>query len=153
MTDGPHRTSRRAHGDRAHTMTGQITDLEGLDRAGCLEHWQTAFGRPPPKHLSLTFLRNILIWHLQCEALGTVPPATDSALRRIAAGGRVNGAAEPSTLLVREWNGRTYQVEVTEDGYVMDGRTWRSLSAIARHITGAHWSGPRFFGLTGKAGQ
>ncbi|EFO29966.1 putative bacteriophage-related protein [Roseibium sp. TrichSKD4] len=51
------------------------------------------------------------------------------------------------TSLIREWNGCTYQVVVTRDGFEMDGRSYRSLSAIARKITGAHWSGPRFFGL------
>ena len=56
----------------------------------------------------------------------------------------------PGVQLMREWNGRTYRVEVTEDGFAMDGRTYASLTAIARRITGAHWSGPRFFGLTGR---
>ena len=49
--------------------------------------------------------------------------------------------------LVREWNGRMNVIEVTDDGFVHEGKTYRSLSAIARRITGAHWSGPRFFGL------
>ena len=53
----------------------------------------------------------------------------------------------PGTRLVREWNGRTHVVDVIEDGFVFDGKTYRSLSAIAKRITGAHWSGPRFFGL------
>lgn len=53
----------------------------------------------------------------------------------------------PGTHLVREWNGRTYQVDVVEYGYRLDGKEYRSLSAIARKITGAHWSGPRFFGV------
>ena len=53
----------------------------------------------------------------------------------------------PGTRLVREWNGRTHIVDVSEDGFVFDGKTYRSLSAIAKRITGAHWSGPRFFGL------
>lgn len=53
----------------------------------------------------------------------------------------------PGTHLVREWNGRTYQVEVLENGFRLDGKYYRSLSAIARKITGAHWSGPRFFGM------
>ena len=57
----------------------------------------------------------------------------------------------PGAHLVREWNGRTYQVHVLEGGFEMDGKTWRSLSAIAKHITGATWSGPRFFGLNGKS--
>lgn len=56
------------------------------------------------------------------------------------------------TQLVREWNGRPYRVEVTEAGFVLDGKCYSSLSAIAKKITGAHWSGPRFFGLN-KAAQ
>jgi hypothetical protein len=55
--------------------------------------------------------------------------------------------------LVREWNGRTYRVEATEDGYRMDGRTYRSLSAVARRITGTARSDPRFFGPAGRAGS
>jgi hypothetical protein len=50
---------------------------------------------------------------------------------------------------VREWNGRTISVEVLDDGFAYANRVWRSLSEIARHVTGARWSGPRFFGLTG----
>lgn len=65
-----------------------------------------------------------------------------------------NRSTKPSVLsiragthLVREWNGRTYQVEALDKGFRLDGKTYRSLSAIAKKITGAHWSGPRFFGL------
>ncbi len=58
-------------------------------------------------------------------------------------------AAKPGTQYVREWNGRTYQVEVLEQGFRMDGREYGSLTAIAKKITGANWSGPRFFGLKG----
>ena len=53
---------------------------------------------------------------------------------------------------MREWNGRTHTVTVEEDGFSYAGRNYRSLSAIARDITGARWSGPRFFGLTNKTG-
>ncbi len=59
----------------------------------------------------------------------------------------------PGAHLVREWNGRTYQVEVLPKGFQMDGREWPSLSAIAKHITGTTWSGPRFFGLTDRSGS
>ena len=55
--------------------------------------------------------------------------------------------------LVREWNGVSHVVDVTDAGYLWRGERHRSLSAIARAITGAHWSGPRFFGLTGRSGQ
>jgi hypothetical protein len=54
--------------------------------------------------------------------------------------------------LIREWNGRTHTVTVEKDGLSYGGRIYRSLSAIARDITGARWSGPRFFGLTSKRG-
>ena len=54
--------------------------------------------------------------------------------------------------LVREWNGRTYTVTVEEEGFTYAGRNYRSLTAIAREITGARWSGPRFFGLAAKKG-
>jgi hypothetical protein len=53
----------------------------------------------------------------------------------------------PGARLLRDWNGLTHVVDVTEAGYLYEGETYRSLSAIARKITGAHWSGPRFFGL------
>lgn len=53
----------------------------------------------------------------------------------------------PGTRLVREWKGRTHVVDVREDGFAFDGKTYRSLSAVAKRITGAHWSGRRFFGL------
>ena len=75
---------------------------------------------------------------------------------QIASGKPVNavnlGGVSPGAHLVREWNGRTYQVEVVDGGYRMDGKIWPSLSAIAKHITGTTWSGPRFFGLNSRAG-
>ncbi len=60
---------------------------------------------------------------------------------------------KPGAKLVREWRGATHTVIVIEDGFEWNGRHGRSLSAIAREITGVHWSGPRFFGLNRKAGQ
>jgi hypothetical protein len=53
----------------------------------------------------------------------------------------------PGTRLMREWNGRMHVVDVTADGILFDGKLYRSLTAVAKRITGAHWSGPRFFGL------
>ncbi|WP_413719231.1 DUF2924 domain-containing protein [Silicimonas sp. MF1-12-2] len=65
----------------------------------------------------------------------------------------VSSALKPGARLLREWNGVTHVVDVVEGGLVWKGETWRSLSVIAREITGAHWSGPRFFGLNGKGGS
>ena len=118
-----------------------------MDRSECLERWRETFGRPPPKYLSPQFMKRVLIWEMQTEVLGGVSITTTRRLNQIASGKTPPTTAKPGSHLIREWNGRTYQVEVVDGGYVMDGKRWRSLSAIARHITGAHWSGPRFFGV------
>ena len=125
----------------------RIAEIDAFDRTECLDCWREMFGRPPPKYLSPQFMKRVLIWEAQNRALGGVSVKTTRRLKQIAAGKTVATIAKPGSDLVREWNGRTYQVEVTGRGYIMDGKSWRSLSAIARHITGAHWSGPRFFGV------
>lgn len=124
-----------------------ISDIERLDRRGCLDLWRDAFGRPPPKYLSPQFMKRVLIWDLQNKELSGLSAGTERRLKQIACGKTPLAKAKPGSHLVREWNGRTYQVQVVDGGYVMDGKSWRSLSAIARHITGARWSGPRFFGV------
>lgn len=76
-----------------------------------------------------------------------MPDETEVILSRPAKSVR-RGAApppRPGTRFMREWNGRIHVVDVTDDGFLFDGKTFRSLSAIAKRITGAHWSGPRFF--------
>ena len=134
-------------GDGPGKLESLIADISAFDRAECLDRWREVFGRPPPKYLSPQFMKRVLIWETQNRALGGVSSKTTRRLKQIAAGKALPTTAKPGSHLVREWNGRTYQVEVVESGYVMDGKTWRSLSAIAKHITGAHWSGPRFFGV------
>ena len=124
-----------------------IACIEHLDRTGCLQRWREAFGRPPPKYLSPQFMKQVLIWELQNKYLGALSAKTERRLKQIVSGKTPPTRAKPGSHLVREWNGRTYQVEVVDGSYVMDGKTWRSLSSIARHITGARWSGPRFFGV------
>ncbi|SDL83713.1 DUF2924 domain-containing protein [Aliiruegeria lutimaris] len=129
-----------------------IREIEAFDRAGCLVRWEASFGGPPPKYLSIRFLQRVLIHDLQCRVLGwySVPVrrVLKSAMPNGAGQGKASPAPSPGAHLVREWNGRTYRVEVTASGYVLDGQSYRSLSAVARRITGANWSGPRFFGLT-----
>ena len=129
-------------------LSTAIAEIEGLDRTTCLERWQGAFGRLPPKFLSPQFVQRVLIREVQCRLLGGVPAKTERALKRLAACKTPTTAAKPGSHLIREWNGRTYQVEVTVDGFEMDSQSYSSLSAVAKQITGAQWSGPRFFGLT-----
>ncbi|MGJ5621606.1 DUF2924 domain-containing protein [Sulfitobacter sp. MF3-043] len=126
------------------------------ERPAVLQNWEAVFGSLPPPYLSVPFMQKAIRYELQCKALGGLPAAMRRALKQISQGDDI-AAATPAKLsagahLVREWNGRTYQVHVKEDGFEMDGKKWSSLSAIAKHITGATWSGPRFFGLNSRAG-
>ena len=134
-------------GDNAGKLESLIAEISAFDRAECLDRWREVFERPPPKYLSPQFMKRVLIWEMQNRALGGVSLNTTRRLNQIASGKSLPTRTKRGSHLIREWNGRTYQVEVVEGGYVMDGKTWRSLSAIARHITGARWSGPRFFGV------
>lgn len=117
-------------------------------------HHQT----PPPKRLSRELLLRGITYRIHDRAFGGL---SRSVLRRI--GGTTEPASgasrmaprtivKPGTRLVREWNGQTQTVLVHADGVEWRGRRYRSLSVVARAITGAHWSGPRFFGLSSKKG-
>ena len=133
--------------DKREEVARVITETDAFDRAQSLDLWRERFGRSPPKHLSVQFMHRVLIWEVQTRLLGGVSQQTTRRLKQIASGAPIPAMAKPGSRLVREWNGRTCQVDVIDGGYEMDGKQWRSLSAIAKHITGAHWSGPRFFGV------
>ena len=147
------------------TLPRRIAEIDGMDRAGLSDLWREVQGAPPPKHLAVGFMRRALIYEAQCSALGGPKIRVARKLESRAparGGGQVQAAAPAKALppalpvgavLIREWNGRSWRVTVTPDGFDLNGQSWRSLSAIARHITGAHWSGPRFFGLTGSGLQ
>ncbi|MCO6384945.1 DUF2924 domain-containing protein [Oceanicola sp. 502str15] len=126
------------------------------DRQANIAVWEETFGSPPPAYLSVDFMLRAIAHEEQCRQHGRLPENLRRDLRRIAEGQSVSKAVgkrvRAGAHLVREWNGRTYQVEVVEGGYRLDGRTWPSLSAVAKHITGTAWSGPRFFGLKGRGG-
>lgn len=126
------------------------SDLETMDRAALLVAWSNIFGSPAPKSLSRRFLRCFLAFEVQAQQVGGLPKSFRKALDRAAAPDKRSPPSrlKPGGRLIREWNGVTHVVDVVERGFVWNAETWRSLSAIAREITGAHWSGPRFFGLT-----
>ena len=132
----------------ADELNAALDALERSDRAALIEAWRRRYG-PPPKHISQVLLRKVLAYDLQAQASGDLAPtakrALKSALRhptrkRIGVGAR----------LVREWNGVRHTVEIGDDGYRWRDTLYPSLSAVAQAITGAKWSGPRFFGLDAK---
>lgn len=127
-----------------------------MDRAALLSAWSEVFGAPAPKGMSQTFLRRFLAFEVQVKRSGGIPKSTSKALEQDATdgvGAKPSAELKPGGRLLREWNGTTHVVDVADNGFVWKGTTYRSLSRIAREITGAHWSGPRFFGLTKACSQ
>ncbi|ARU21557.1 PTS fructose transporter subunit IIA [Ralstonia solanacearum] len=118
--------------------------------------WDRYFSYRPAKP-NRDFVESRIAYKLQEEAFGGLSPATRERLERIGASHskiqKRSASREfnfvPGTVLLREWGEREHKVTVTADGaFEYEGKIFKSLTAVARHITGAHWSGPLFFGLT-----
>jgi hypothetical protein len=117
--------------------------------------WRTLYKTEASPHLSCELLVRAVAYRMQEVALGGLRPGRQRQLRQIAQQFKQTGAADtpprpelkPGTRLVREWQGRTYDVLVLDGGFSWQGMSYRSLSALARKITGTAWSGPLFFGL------
>lgn len=124
-----------------------LVALIALPDAALREEWRKVYKSAPPR-LSPDLLRRGIAYRLQERAYGKLPP---HVARVLASGGRAPPEVAAGTRLVREWNGRTIDVIATKDGMLWEGRTYRSLSAIAREVTGTPWSGPRFFGIGAHA--
>ena len=116
--------------------------------------WKALTGVDAPS-VGTGLLRRLLAQQLQERRLGTLPVMVVRELERMASSDaaptvpRHSIRLAPGARLIREWQGRTIAVLTTEDGFDWEERSYRSLSQIAREVTGVHWSGPRFFGLTG----
>ena len=127
---------------------------DALDRAQIINDWLRLFGALPPKYLSQRLMHSILDWEQQAKTHRGLTMDAQRTLKANDKPQRIISTTDlkPGVTLVREWNGRTYQVSVLEHGFRMDGKDYASLTAIAKKITGAKWSGPRFFGLNTKRG-
>lgn len=130
-----------------------IAALSGLPTAELRDRWRTGYRKAPPPCLSRDLLIRGIAYQLQAQARGGLSPATKRELRSLArqltADGQTafGGSLKPGARLVREWRNRTHTVIVRENSFEYNGHRYRSLTQIAWAITGAHWSGPRFFGL------
>ena len=131
-----------------------LAALAAMPPAQLRERW-AAMGAGDAPSVPTPLLRRMLAQRLQEKRRGGLPLLVVRELERVrsvssgaaAAPTRQSATLTPGTRLIREWNGQTIAVEVTETGFAWKDRSWRSLSEIAREVTGAHWSGPRFFGL------
>ena len=160
-------------GPTAHPTKADLPQGNGTDGAGCdmelsrmLEalpalspaelrsEWRRLYRRQPPR-LSRDLLIRAIAYRIQELRYGGLSKPTRRKLAAFVTAPQSEGVMAPDPVqkisrgarLVREWNGRAHTVTVQEEGFTYAGRSYPSLTAIAHEITGAHWSGPRFFGL------
>jgi len=151
--------------DRA-SLEAEIARLRGLDLKGLRTRWRMAFGREAAPNLPRHLLLAVLAYRLQAEVLGDLDaetvrflkhidlaPSKQAAVPLAQAFDRRRRRLSAGTVLTREWNGAHHRVMVVEGGFAWEGRTYQSLSEIAKTITGTKWSGPRFFGLRDNTKQ
>ena len=136
------------------TLAADLAALEELSREELRHRWVDFYDTPCPTYISRVLMLRALAYRIQEQALGGLDRATrrrlDRATADLAAGRPLAAPApkiKPGTRLLREWQGVVHEVIVLERGVEYRDQTWPSLSAVAREITGARWSGPRFFGL------
>ncbi|TZG25801.1 DUF2924 domain-containing protein [Sphingomonas montanisoli] len=131
-------------------MAFRLESLATMSSGELRRAWAAQFSEEAP-NVPPSLLRLAIAHRLQEKQLGGLPVWADRMLDAIAADPTVSPEPpiqiKPGTRLLREWNGKLHSVTVTDDGCLYDNRCFSSLSHVAREITGAHWSGPRFFGL------
>lgn len=129
---------------RRKNVAEAIAAIGAMPLAELRTEWERRYGAAP-RHRSVELLRRVLAWRVQADVEGGLDATTRKLLVREDLPLRIMPAA--GMRLAREWEGRTHEVVVIESGVVYEGKTWGSLSEVARHITGMRWNGPRFFGL------
>lgn len=131
-------------------------DFDALTLDQARDLWARHLKIPLPRHRSRDLLARALSYHLQARTHGgltqTLRRKLDDLTPRFVANKDFAPAPterpKPGSVLVREWNGVSYAVTVTSTGFLYEGRSFASLTAVARVVTGTHWNGPHFFRLT-----
>jgi hypothetical protein len=156
-TGGPfRRADLAASSDGAEPdIETRIIALEALTTADLQIEWRRLYRATPPTRLSRDLLIRGVAYRVQERAHGGLSLGTKRRLRSLSEGAdQRGGSAAPAialksgTKLVREWHGHAHTVSVLDDGFEYQGERYRSLTRIARRITGVHWSGPLFFGIS-----
>lgn len=146
--------------EKQASVAARIAELATLPMPELWTVWDRYF-QDRPQYPNRTHVESRIAYKMQEEAFGGLAPETRKRLESIGAKhSKIKLRAKPrefdfapGTILLREWGEREHRVAVSATGlFEYEGQTFKSLTAVARHITGAHWSGPLFFGLTGKGG-
>jgi hypothetical protein len=140
---------------REPDVSVEIGGLADLDLYALRDCWRELYGSEPPVRMSRELLLRAVAYRIQEKAFGGLSAATKRKLAAISSTSakaprriRTERHAKPGTRFLREWKGRTHEVVALEAGrFAYKGTVYRSLSVIAREITGTRWSGPTFFGL------
>jgi hypothetical protein len=146
---------------RPKTIEAQLDSMTNLNRSELQRLWRDSYGSDPPEKISVLLMRQAIAHRLQIKHLGGLDFSTRRTLKRVLEDPNsphsdirpVRTNVTNGTVLVREWHGNTHQVTVTENGVLYRERLFRSLSEVAREITGTRWSGPLFFGLRTPLGE
>src|ERR1700716_3338045 len=134
------------------TEIGRLPNLSLLELRN---RWKTLFGHPAPKSLRRNFLARAVAYQMQVDTHGGLSVATKRRLREIANAVRTGDAnamlgsrrIKPGTQMIRQWQSTTHTVTALAEGFEWNGRTYKSLSAVANAITGTNWNGFAFFGI------
>lgn len=143
------------------TISLRLASLESSSIAELKQQWQALYHSAPPYRISRELLTRAVAYRIQEQVCGGLKPSTRRLLIRLATGARSgrslkpepSSAAPAGTVLMREWHGVTHEVRVLDRGVLYKRKRYRSLSEVARVISGAHWNGPQFFGLRSGPNQ
>jgi len=150
---------RRALALDRDALSAEIAGLSKASITNLRERCTSLYGKEPSGRLGRSFLVRAIAYRLQERAYGGLKPSTRRLLARVAEETATVSSpkkpqirmAQSGTILIREWQGNAHRVTVLGDGVSFNGKRYRSLSEVAREITGSRWSGPRFFGLRTSA--
>jgi hypothetical protein len=145
---------RRAPALGSVELAAEILSLSKLDIDKLRERWKAIYGKAPSGEIGRSFLTRAISYRLQERVYGGLKPSTSRLLARAVEETATGASKKPQTrmaqsgtILIREWRGTAHRVTMLDDGVSFNGKRFRSLSEVARAITGSRWSGPRFFGL------
>ena len=130
-------------------VSEELKDLEACNIDSLKAKWHALHGADPPKGLSAKLMRRAIGFEIQVRAYGGAKPAARRELQKAlsTSAGEVCKCIAPGSRLLREWHGDVYVVDVVEDGVIWNQKSYASLSAVARDITGTRWNGRKFFGV------